>query len=136
MQDKKTNVIVVNYSDGTTKQKKIKIGIWSAEEKQDFLSEISSHESFDGVCSFNVHHDKVLTHVPARGATKQFVPTHSQNKRNELIIEIIPNLENNECWVNTPESCPHCLQIGDCRSWAIKKLIGMKLFKEKYTNQK
>ena len=133
MKNQKSNVILVNYSDGKIKQKKINVGIWSAEEKEAFLSKISAYESFDNVCSFNIHHDTVLTHVPAHGAIKQFIPTHSQNKKNQVIIEIIPDMSRNECWATCETSCIECLKTGGCQSYPIKTLIGMRLFKEQYT---
>lgn len=143
MQDKKTNVIkdpptevfVVSYSDTQKKPKRMKVGIWSPEEKQDFLAQISAHKpsDFDMGCSFNVHHDKILTHVSARGATKQFTPMHYQYNPNELVIEIIPDLEPKECKAKDRESCLECLKTGGCQSYPIKTLIGMILFKEQYT---
>ena len=136
LQMSQTTVILINYSDGITKQAKIRAGVLSPKEKQDFLTKVSEYESFDNVCSFNVHYDKKLMHVPAKGGTRQFIPMHSQNKKNELIIEIIPNLNKNECWANNETSCIKCLQTGGCQSYPIKNLIGIKFFKDNYTDQK
>ena len=133
MSDKPIKIILVNYNPRGEKRTKIKFGTCSVQEKQDFIAKLPEYANdfADELCSLNIHHDKLLTHIPARGMVRQFVPRHSQNTKNELIIETIPNMEYNECWANAPIACPKCINEHGCTSHLIKDLVYTNFGKEK-----
>jgi len=138
MSDKKTNIVFTNYTRGNDKPTKIKIGTWTNEQKQEFLNLVMGHRGWDYVehCSFNVHFDKSVIHLCAFNNPKTFMPIRPKNKRNELIIEVIPRIENANCWVRCDRTCPICVQNGECDALLIREYVGRTLFSEKYTNQK
>ena len=142
MPDKKIKIILTNYPDSHQKKQKIKLGVWATDEqKQRFLNFIKAHNiDNDGIpmvntkCSFNVHFDKSLIHSCEFDVPKQFTPLHSQNKKNEVIIEIIPG-KDCECWPMCSCYCLDCIQSGACPSPFISKYIG-ELFPDKYQKQR
>jgi len=138
MSNQKTNVIFMNYQKDGEKQTKIKIGTWSDKQKQDFLDFINEHETeyYNGHCCFSVHFDKQVIHSRTFDNPKVYVPHQAKNKKNELIIEVIPDINHNECWANNDSACPICLQNGGCKSLFISQYIGKVLFPDKYTKQK
>ena len=138
---KKTNVILTSYSMDSTPTK-LKIGKWTEQQKQDFLTYIKKFNPladdyyYESRCAFNVHTDDYIVH--SRGFKKPitFKPMHSTNKPNEMIIEIITDEENRACWPVCPATCPLCMQDGQCTSPFIQKYIGAVLFPNKYAKQK
>lgn len=141
MPDKKTKVILTSYPlDGWTSTT-LKLGTWTEKQTQDFLNYVRGRHPFaDGhyynTCAFNVHFDKYVIHSRGFDAPKTFRPIKSKNKKNELIVEIITDEENRECWPGCPSTCPLCMQDGQCTSPFIKKFVGEVLFPEKYAKQK
>ncbi|MBO4480090.1 MAG: hypothetical protein J5742_00505 [Alphaproteobacteria bacterium] len=144
MANKKINVILSVYPNGQSgvlSPTKLKIGSWTDEQKQDFLKFVQEfHPLADGhyynTCSFNVHFDKSMIHARGFDTPKVFQPMRSQNKPNEIIIEIITNEEYRECWPVCPATCPLCMRDGQCTSSFIKKYVGNPLFPNKYEKQK
>jgi len=135
---KKTNVIFTNYPEYGLTQNTIKIGQWTEQQKMDFLSAIREHtpQEYALPCSFNVHFDKSVIHSRNFDVPKLFNPHAPKNKPNELIIEIIPQIEDVDCYAKRPAACPNCIKNGACESWFIKKYIGEILFPNKYAKQK
>ena len=141
MPGKKTKVILTSYPrDGWTSTT-LKLGTWTEKQKNDFLNYVRGRHPFaDGhyynTCSFNVHTDDYVIHSRGFDAPKIFRPIKSKNKKNELIIEIITDEENRDCWPVCPATCPLCIGDGQCTSPFIKKFVGEILFDHKYAKQK
>ncbi len=138
MPDKKTHVILTTYPIGKTTPTKLKLGTWDEQKKQDFLKLVqNNHEQmFICTCSFNVHFDGYIIHSYSFGrAPKMFKPMHSQNKPNEIIIEIITDEENRDCWPICPSTCPLCMRDGQCTSPFVRDMASL-LFPNKYKKQR
>ena len=138
---KKTNVILTSYPLNGWASTTLKLGTWTDKQKQDFLNYIRGRHPFaDGcyynTCSFNVHFDTYVLHSRGFDAPKTFMPIRPKNKKNELIIEVITDEENRECWPVCPAVCPLCIKDGQCTSPFIQKYIGEFLFPEKYKKQR
>lgn len=131
----KTNVVFMTYPRNREKPTKIKIGTWSEQQKIDFLNQVLAHTGlyFNDRCSFNVHFDKSIIHSCAFKKSILFTPTRSKNKKNELIIEVIPDIEILNCSVS---QCSRWIQNGGCQSWFIQKYIGKTLFPNIYAKQR
>lgn len=124
MSNKKVTVILTNYESGTTKPTKIKMGYLTWQQKEYLIPRIIPVCGFDDICSFNVHHDKLLTHVPANGdTTKTFIPTRPKNKSHEIIIEIIPDTKNNECRASNNNQCLLWIQSDCCQAYLFKTFL-------------
>ncbi len=140
MANKKTNVILTTYQIDKTKPTKIKLCQWTEPQKQEFINYAKGHippegPAIDG-CAFNVHHNSSLIHCRPSETSREYIPHNSRNKSNELIIEIITDEENHECWPVCPAVCPLCIKDGQCTSPFIQKYIGEILFPEKYKKQR
>lgn len=138
---KETNVILTTYSLDRRAPTKLKLGTWTEQQTQDFLNYIRGRHPFaDGhyynTCAFNVHFDKYVIHSRGFDAPKIFMPLRPKNKKNELIVEIITDEENRECWPGCPSTCPLCMQDGQCTSPFIKKFVGEVLFPKQYVKQR
>ena len=134
---KKTNVILTSYpADGWTPAT-LKLGAWPEEKKQEFLSFVRVHDLYNMPgCNINIHFDTSVMHVRGFKKPITYTPMHSRNKSNEMIIEIITDEENRECWPVCSATCPLCIQDGQCTSPFIKKFVGEVLFPEKYAKHK
>lgn len=130
----KTNVIFMNYPEKRREPTRIKVDTWTEQQKMDFLSAIRKHtpQEYALPCSFNVHFDKSVIHSRNFDVPKLFNPHAPKNKPNELIIEIIPQIEDVDCYATRPAACPNCIKNGACESWFIKKYIGQTLFPNQY----
>lgn len=138
MPDKNTNVIFMNHSATRTEPNKIKIGTWTEKQKTDFLNRVMGYTrfSFDDRCSFSVHFDRLIIHSCMFENPKLFTPIWPKNKKDELIIEVIPSIEYSTCWAARSHDCPTCIQNGGCLSWFIREQIGKTLFPDKYAKQR
>ena len=124
MSEKKVTIVLVPYEPGAVKPKKIKLGELTWAQKKDLISDmIPKSGIWDDTCSFNIHYDKLLTHVPANNKSVTFTPHHSKNKPSEIIIETIPDMERKECWANTNSKCTECVDSGCCSSPSLKMFI-------------
>lgn len=132
MADKKINIILTSYPNGKCTPTKLKLGPWIDKQKQEFLQLVRDPGLLGDGCCFNVHFDKFILHSCGSKKPITFTPMHSQNKKNEIIIEIIPDEENRTCWPACPETCPLCIQDGQCTSQLVSRCIGEFLFKDKY----
>ena len=137
----KTKVILTSYPLDGWSSTTLKLGSWTEKQKDDFLNYVRGRHPFaDGhyynTCSFNAHVDDYVIHSRGFDAPKIFRPIKSKNKKNELIIEIITDEENRECWPICPATCPLCIQDGQCTSQFIKKFVAERLFPNKYAKQK
>ena len=136
MPTKKTNIILTTYQFDKTKPTRLKLGPWDETQKQEFLNFIQGYNPNDDLflspCCFSVHFDKSVIHLRASDTPKLYTPMHSRNKKNEIIIEIIPNDEERICWPACPETCPLCMQDGQCPSLFIQKYVANILWPNKY----
>ena len=134
---KKTNVILTSYPiDGWTPAT-LKLGAWSEDKKQEFLSFVRVHDLYNMPgCNINIHFDTSVMHVRGLKKPITYTPIRSRNKNNEMIIEIITDEENRECWPVCSATCPLCIQDGQCTSPLVKKYIGEFLFPKKYKKQR
>lgn len=137
---KRTNVILRNYPDNfwVLAAQSVKIGTWTEQQKQDFITKINQHRGWDFIdgCAVSVHFDKSVIHARSFDAPKAFMPHVAKNKPNEILIEVIPNINTNECLAFMPMQCPNCIANGECTSPFIREYIGKILFPKKYNNQK
>lgn len=136
MSVKNTNAILTNYPNGGWTPSEIKLGKWTDKKKQEFLAFVRGHSLYNLGCCINIHFDNSIMHVRGFQKPITFTPMHSRNKNNEIIIEIITDEENRECWPVCPATCPMCIQDGQCTSPLVKKYIGEFLFPEKYSKQR
>jgi len=134
---KKTNVILTSYpTDGWTPAT-LKLGTWSEDKKQEFLAFVRMHDLYKMPgCNINIHFDTSVMHVRGFKKPITYTPTRSRNKSNEMIIEIITDEENRECWPVCSAACPLCIQDGQCTSPLVKKYIGEVLFPDRYVKQR
>lgn len=138
MPDKKTNVIFMNYPEYRDEPNKIKIGTWTEQQKTNFLNQVLAYSrfSFDDRCSFSVHFDRSVIHSCMFENPKLFTPIWPKNKKNELIIEVIPSINHSICWASCNHACPTCIQSGECQSWFIREYVGKTLFPNQYAKQR
>lgn len=136
MHTKKTNIILTSYPKGGGTPTRLKLGAWSNEKKQEFLNFVRMHDLYNLGCCFNVHFDTSIMHVRSFAKPITFTPIRSQNKNNEIIIEIITDEENRTCWPVCAATCPLCVQDGQCTSPLVKKYIGEFLFAKQYKKQR
>jgi len=130
---KKTTVILTSYSVGKWAPVELKLGAWSEDKKQEFLLFVRNHDLYNMPgCNINIHFNTSVMHVCGFKKPITFSPIRSQNKNNEMIIEIITNAENRECWPACPMVCPLCIKDGGCTSPLVEKYIGEFLFPKKY----
>lgn len=134
MPRKKTNVFLMNYPLDNRGSNKIKIASWTAEQKDNFLNAIRTQRAgyYVAPCAFSIHFDTYVIHARSFDRPKTFTPHISKNKPNEIIIEIIPDVENCDCWTSLPISCPDCIKRGGCDSVFIKGAICNVLFPNAY----
>ena len=137
---KDTNVILTSYPvDGWTPTK-LKLNKLTDKQKQEFVNHIKGYLPPEGLisnnCAFNVHYDSSLIHCCSSNTPHEFTPHNSRNKPNELIIEVITDEENRECWPVCPTVCPLCIKDGQCTSPFVQKYIGEILFPNKYKKER
>ena len=135
--EKKYDVILVNYPEYNQKPFRIKVDSWTEKQTADFLNAIKTYTASDyrDPCAFNVHFDKHIIHSCMFNAPMVFQPRRTQNKKSEIIIEIIPS-KDSDCWASCNNACPVCLRNGDCTSPFIREYIGKILFDHKYQKQR
>ena len=138
MPDKKTNVIFMNYPEKRREPTKIKIGTWTEQQKTDFLNQVLAYSRFcfDDRCTFSVHFDKSVIHSCMFENPNLFKPICPKNKKDELIIEVIPAIELSSCSAPHNNLCALCIQQGKCQSWFIQEYIGQTLFPNQYEKQR
>lgn len=138
MSETKTTVFFTRYQRNNEKTPKIKIGTWTDQQKQDFIKKLGEHipTSFWWPCTLNVHYDKLITHVRGFYDCHTYVPMRPQNKKNEMIIEVIPRLDDaTDCPITSERDCPGRVHSGGCPSLLIQDFIGEIFFKDKYTQR-
>lgn len=135
MSDKTTKVILTNMPNGTKKATILRLGNWTEQQKQNFITTINKYIPslyyFDCACSFNIHYDQSIIHVCPFDKPKTFIPLHPRDKKNEMIIEIIPNTETAKCYSKPKPSNIHCLDsisCKNCRSKFIKDNLLIKIW--------
>lgn len=140
MATKKTNVILTSYTQSNEKQTRIKLDAMTEKQKQDFLDTIRAYDAPEGLvsdkCAFNVHYDSAIIHWSPIKLPRDFVPQHSQNQKNEIIVEMIPALDDCGCYAVGNKACLTCLRSGGCTAPGVRDVIGKILFPDKYAKQK
>ena len=103
-------------SDGNSR--KIVLGNWTKQQKQDFITSVNKYVPclfyFDCACSFNIHYDQSIIHVSPFDKPKTFIPLHPRDKKGQMIIEIIPNVDTAKCYPESPDV--HCLGSIFCKN--------------------
>lgn len=137
MSNKQTDIIIVNYPSDNEKPFGIKVDSWTEKQTKDFLNTVKTQTPSDyrDPCVFNVHFDKYIIHSCMFNAPVTFRPRRTQNKKSEIIIEIIPS-KDSECPASCNRACPVCLRDGECTSPFIREYIGKILFAHKYQKHK
>ena len=122
MTDKGIKVILTNKSmSNVGKPAEIKLGSWTEEQKQYLLNSIINYNPDDfsaTKCFCNIHFDTTMVHANGIRPAQQFAPIRPKNKKNEMIIEIIPaaDKEERDCRLKEEANCALCVQRNLCKS--------------------
>ena len=122
MTDTGTNVILTSKSmSNVGKPALIKMGTLPQVQMDNLLKFINEYnpEDFSGTkCFCNLHFDTTIIHANGIQPAKQFAPMHPKNKKNEIIIEIIPaaDAEDRDCGLKADANCATIFQCGLCKS--------------------
>jgi hypothetical protein len=128
MSDNGIKVILTNKSmSNIGKPAEIKLGPWTEEQKQyllNFVKNYNPNDFADTKCFCNVHFGNMIIHANGIQPAKQFTPIRPRNKKNEMIIEIIPAADANDryCGLKMDANCALCFQRDLCKSQFIKHI--------------
>ena len=144
MSNEQTTVLLTHYpTNKCPRPRKIKLGTIGEREKQDFIAGFNKRipTSLRWPCTFNIHYDKFVIHVRGFDNCTRYIPVRSQNKKREIIIEVIPRIDDIEdccmdnCSVSSETACPGHIRAGGCPEYLITEYIGKTFLKDKYTQK-